>query len=178
MKRFLMTVAAAGLLATSADAFWLGECYHYLESGREENNQWPQQYVGQERINTAAPFEIMIRNGWRRQNLLGGHHFTEDGTKLTQAGKLRVQWILTQAPQEHRQLFVERSLSEDLTQARIATANDFASQVVTDGYATSVQETHILSDGRPAVTVDFVNTQFRENMPIPTLQDATPIPTQ
>ena len=41
--------------------------------------------------------------------------------------------------------------------------------MVRDGYLPQAQDTHILSDGRPAVTVDFVNTQFRENMPIPTL---------
>lgn len=173
MKRTLLAVAALAA-AIPADAFWLGEFYCYLEERREENNAWPAQFVEQDRANAAAPFDIMIRNGWRRQNLLGSHHFNEDCTQLTQAGKLRVQWILTQAPAEHRQLFVERSLNAEMTENRVATVNDFATTVVRDGYALPAQETHIVSDGRPAVTVDFVNTQFRENMPTPTLPDASP----
>ena len=111
----------------------------------------------------------MVRNGWRRQNLLGSHHFSEDATKLTKAGKLRVQWIMTQNPHAFRQVFVERSLSEDVTAARVATATEFAAQVASNTDTPSVTDTHIISDGRPATTVDFVNTSFRENMPIPTL---------
>ncbi|TWT95981.1 hypothetical protein Pla108_30590 [Botrimarina colliarenosi] len=173
MKRTLLAVAALAA-AVPADAFWLGEFYCYLEQRRAEQNAWPAQYVEQDRRNAAAPFDIMIENGWRRQNLLGSHHFNEDCTQLTQAGRLRVQWILTQAPPEHRQPFIERSLDEQTTQNRIATVNDFAMQVVRDGSSITAQETHLTSDGRPAVTVDFVNTQFRENMPTPTLPAATP----
>lgn len=178
MKRTLLAMAAV-LAASPSEAFWLGEFYNYLETRREENARWPSQYVGQDRVAAAAPFEIMVRNGWRRQNLLGSHHFNEDCTQLSQAGKLRVQWILTQAPPEHRELFVERSIEEGVTQSRLDTVNQFAAQVVRDGVPAQAQETHILSDGRPAVTVDFVNTQFRENMPVPTLpsQQASAEPT-
>lgn len=168
MKR---TILAATVLAAcgSADAFWLDEFYCYLETRREAQNEWPSQFVGPDRVNARAPFDAMIQNGWRRQNLLGTHHFNEDCTKLTRSGELRVQWILTQAPPEHRQVFIERSLNPEVTQQRIATTNEFAQLVVADGAAQPAQETHILSTGRPAVEVDFVNTQFRENMMTPTL---------
>jgi hypothetical protein len=171
MKRTLLCVAALAA-AAPADAFWLGEFYCYLEERREENARWPSQFVGQDRAAAAAPFDVMIRNGWRRQNLLGAHHFNEDCTQLSQAGKLRVQWILSQAPPEHREVFIEQSIEEGVTQQRIETVNQFAMQVSRDGAPFQAQPTHILSDGRPAVTVDFVNTQFRENMPVPTLPKA------
>lgn len=170
MKRMLLaTICLAA--AAPADAFWLGEFYCYLEERREENNAWPSQYVGQDRINAKAPFDIMVQNGWRRQNLLGSHHFNEDCSKLTRSGQIRVQQILTQAPPEHRQVFIERSLKPEVTQQRIATTNEFAAIVSTDGMGSSAQETHLISDGRPAVTVDFVNTQFRENMMTPALPE-------
>ncbi len=172
MKRIVIAVIALAA-ATPADAFWLDSFYCYLETRREENNKWPEQYVGQDRMNAAAPFDVMIRNGWRKQNLLGGHHFNEDCTKLSRAGELRVQWILTQAPQQHRQLFIERSLDQTITDQRVETANQFAAKVVQEGFATPAQDTHILSDGRPATTVDFVNTQFRENMMTPALPEAS-----
>lgn len=173
MKRILLAAAALAA-AAPANAFWLGEFYCYLEERREEQNAWPAQFVEQDRNAASAPFDVMVRNGWRRQNLLGSHHFNADCTELTQAGKLRVQWILTQAPPEHRQVFVERSIDSETTQNRIATVNAFSTQVALDGGPAQVSETHIVSDGRPAVTVDFVNTQFRENMPTPTLPAASP----
>ncbi|MEO0529280.1 MAG: hypothetical protein AAF266_01755 [Planctomycetota bacterium] len=170
MKRVLFLAVALGT-AVPSSAFWLDEFYCYLETRRQENNRWPEQFVEADRANTMAPFNVMVQNGWRRQNLLGSHHFNEDGTKLSQSGKLRIQWILTQAPPQHRQLFVEQSLNEEHLANRIATANEFASEVSRDGYPAEAQQTHILSDGRPAVTVDFVNTQFRENMMIPALPE-------
>lgn len=170
MKRFLIA-AIAFSAAVPANAFWLDGFYCYLEERREENNRWPDQFVENDRANTMAPFNVMIENGWRRQNLLGGHHFNEDCTKLSQSGKLRLQWILTQAPRHHRQLFIERSFNDELMQNRLATVNDFAAGVVQDGYPGQAQATHITLDGRPAVTVDFVNTKFRENMMTPALPE-------
>ncbi len=177
MAKILLPAIAAGFLfgvATPSNAFWLDAFYQHIEQGREENNLWPQQYVGADRERAQAPFNTMVRNGWRRQNLLGSHHFNEDSTKLTQAGKLRVQWILTQPPQEFRQVFIERSLETGIAETRTATINQFASRVLRDGGIADVTETHIVSDGRPATMVDFVNTTFRENMPIPTLPNSVP----
>lgn len=193
MRRVLATllvIGGIGLTAVPCHAFWndgarcstcverrphsgpLGECYQAIEAGREENNMWPQQYVGLDRMNAAAPFKIMIRNGWRRQNLLGSHHFNEDATQLTQSGKLRVQWILTQTPPQFRQVFVERSITEGVTDARIAATEQFASQVL-KGEDATIADTHIQSDGRPAVVIDYVNTQYRENMMTPMLPQDT-----
>lgn len=171
MKRLLLVALATGmtsLMAAPVGAFWLGEVYNQLERGREQNNLWPHQFVEADRRNAMAPFDTMIRNGWRRQNLLGSHHFTPDGAQLTEAGKLRVQWILTQTPESFRQVFVERSLDQEINESRIAATNEFAS-VVTGMHAGRVTHTHILTDGRPATVVDFVNTRFRENMATPAL---------
>ncbi|MEN0110873.1 MAG: hypothetical protein AAF805_09125 [Planctomycetota bacterium] len=174
-----VVAAMALLVGAPVDAFWFGEFYNYCERRREENNRWPEQFVGQDRVNATAPFDIMIRNGWRRQNLLGAHHFSPDGTKLTEAGKLKVRWILTQPPTPYQQLFVERSLRDGETENRIAAANEFASVVVRDGLAAPAQETHLVSEGRPAPVVDFVNTQFRDNMRTPALpEDAGPAVTE
>ncbi len=175
MKRLALAAIALGmttLAVAPADGFWLDAFYCHLERGREGNNLWPHQHLETDRRNASAPFDVMVRNGWRRQNLLGSHHFTEDGAQLTEAGKLRVQWILTQPPVEHRQVFIERSLNEEVNVARIAAANEFATIAVRDGVPTDAQGTHILSDGRPATTVDFVNTQFRENMMTPALKSS------
>ncbi len=160
-------------MVQSVEAFWLDALYCHMERGCQENDTWPKQYLAAERANTQAPFEMMIQNGWRRQNLLGPHHFNQDCTQLADAGKLRVQWILTQPPAQHRQVFIERSINEDLTEARIAATNEFASKVITDGSIPSITDSHIMSSGRPATVVNYVNTTFRDNMPTPVLPDSS-----
>ncbi|MEM1305310.1 MAG: hypothetical protein AAGG46_10455 [Planctomycetota bacterium] len=181
--RGIAAVAVIAACSAPADAWWndcdncvqhrSGTLMDSLHKGGQRNARWPSPYLCADRAHVRSPFEAMIVNGWRRQNLLGGHHFNGAATELTQSGKLKVRWIMTQAPPEFRQVFVERSLEEGVTEARIAAAQDFATLVARGGDAPRVADTHIISEGRPAATVDFVNTQFRENMPTPTLPEST-----
>lgn len=158
--------------AGSADAVWLDAMCDHCERGRRQNAHWPSQFLCPDRMHAHAPFNAMIRNGWRRQNLLGSHHFNPESSKLTEAGELKVRWIMTQAPQPYRRIFIERSLDPEITKARVATAQLFASDAankIAGGETPQVQETHIVSEGHPASTVDFVNNQYRENMRVPVL---------
>jgi hypothetical protein len=115
----------------------------------------------------------MVNNGWRRQNLLGAHHFTENADQLTTAGELRVRWIMTQAPEERRTIFVERDLNPGVTADRLATARDYAAHVAPDGQLAQVVETNLISEGRPASVVDATNVRFQESMPPPMLPVST-----
>jgi hypothetical protein len=113
----------------------------------------------------------MVNNGWRRQNLLGVHHFNPVTNQLTAAGELRVQWIMTQAPPERRDIFVERALDADANSQRLAAVRDYATKVTIDGRMPQVQESHLVSEGRPAAVVDAVNVNFMKAMPAPVLPD-------
>ena len=115
----------------------------------------------------------MIENGWRRQNLLGAHHFNGDTNQLSKAGELRVQWIMTQAPPSHRQIFVERTLSGEVNAQRLAVVRDYASKVSIDGQMPQVEETYLVSEGRPATIVDATNVNFMKSMPAPVLPAAS-----
>ncbi|MEN1682065.1 MAG: hypothetical protein AAGJ46_21000 [Planctomycetota bacterium] len=183
------TLLLAGMVvagvASTGQAFWFGHAaagcgaacqsrtgadpLDYCLNGCEENSKWPSQYLCPDRVHAHAPFDTMVRNGWRRQNLLGAHHFNEDASRLTQAGELKVRWIMTQAPPQYRRIFVEQALKTETTEQRIATANQFAEAAAFGQQVPQVATTHIVSEGRPAATVDYVNTQFRENMKVPVL---------
>ncbi|MCI0332786.1 MAG: hypothetical protein L0228_06145 [Planctomycetes bacterium] len=187
------TLAAVGGLAASAQAVWVDHSDHYtkrgshhnrvqrcvddsaeyVKQGYHENRNWPWPYVCADRIAVREPFSLMVNNGWRRQNLLGPHHFDASAGKLTTAGELRVRWIMTQAPGERRTIFIERDVDPAVTADRLATARDYASQVVTDDQTPQVMETHLISEGRPASVVDATNVRFQESMPPPTLPAAT-----
>ncbi len=160
----LFLVAAS---TTTTDAFWptlWGQCHDRLEAGRQENAMWPYPYICPDRQRAKAPFETMVHNGWRRQNLLGDHHFDPETTKLTKAGELKVRWILTQTPPQHRKIYVERSFDPSVTDERIAAARAFGSNAAIDGTEPLVASTHLMSEGRPAGMVDLVQKSFQSSM--------------
>jgi hypothetical protein len=165
-------VFAAGVV-TSAHAVWIDQTVHHIKRGYHRNVDWPWPYICPDRAAVREPFCIMVDNGWRRQNLLGPHHFNSNTHQLTTAGELKIRWIMTQAPPNRRGIFVERSLAADVTAERIATARDFAAQVAVDGQVPEVMETHLLSEGRPASVVDQTNVRFYESLPPPVLPAST-----
>lgn len=144
----------------------------YIRCGYRQNADWPWPYVCPDRTAARAPFNLMVQNGWRRQNLLGAHHFTRDGEQLTTAGELKVRWIMTQAPPDHRNVFVERAVNPTVTTHRVASARQYADKVAMAGERPVVEETYLMSEGRPASLVDAVNVRFQESMPPPVLPAA------
>jgi hypothetical protein len=181
MRRTIIAVLATLViaeLATTASAVWVESTARYIRRGYRRNIDWPWPFICPDRLATREPFEIMITNGWRRQNLLGGHHFDPLTNQLTTAGELQVRWIMTQAPPTRRQVYIERSIDPAITAARIVAARQFASQVTLDGQTPQVFESHLIAEGRPAGIVDFTNVKFMENMPAPVLPAATTDSTQ
>jgi hypothetical protein len=85
-------VLAVVVLGTSsiASAVWFGTAADYISCGRQENALWPWPYICPDRMAVRQPFEMMVCNGWRRQNLLGSHHFDPETNKLNTAGELQV----------------------------------------------------------------------------------------
>lgn len=160
-------VIACGASHASADCF--DTMRWYIKCGYRQNADWPWPYVCPDRTAAREPFAIMVQNGWRRQNLLGAHHFAPDGEKLTTAGELKVRWILTQAPAAHRDIFVVRDIDPAITAHRVATARQFGQKVAIDGRTPLVEETYLMCEGRPATMVDAVNVRFQESMPPPVL---------
>jgi hypothetical protein len=171
--RFTLIASAvlmiAGAVVPRAQGVWFEDTQRYIRRGYHRNEAWPWPYVCPDRVAVREPFCMMVDNGWRRQNLLGPHHFNSDTSKLTTAGELRVQWIMTQAPPNRRSIFIERSLSPDITAQRVAVAREYAAQVTVDGQLAQVTDTHLLSEGRPASVVDATNVRFQESLPPPIL---------
>jgi hypothetical protein len=167
-----LTLAVA---ASSADAVITDSTVHYIKSGYRRNVAWPYPYFCPDRAAVREPFELMTRNGWRRQNLIGPHFFNPHTNQLTAAGELQVRWIMTQAPPQWRQVFVERSIDPSITADRIAATRDYASRVTLDGQMPEVFETNLVADGRPASIVDITNVKFLDNMPVPVLPADTSV---
>jgi hypothetical protein len=175
----VLTVAVlAGVVPARAE--WLGCLVDGVkEFGRsvvrdtKRRNCWPEPFVTPDRYAVRAPLALMVSNGWRRQNLLGEHHFVDQGGELTEAGRMKVRWILTEAPSQHRTIYVHSSGSAELTAARIDNVQQLAAQLVPAGELPAVLETGIPVQGWPAARADMVGRKFDASTPEPRLPEAS-----
>ena len=142
-----------------------GFCWR-CEAGYHANNMWPAQYIPTARCAVNSAYTSMINNGWRRQNLLGDYHFEEGTNELTSAGQLKAKWILTQAPQDRRTIYVQRGNTHSDTASRIAAVHNWAGHQSPVVEPVLVNDTHIVSEGHPAELVDQVFTRSKVQ-PIP-----------
>jgi hypothetical protein len=133
---------------------------------------WPAQYVQPSRRAICRSYELMIANGWRRNNLLTKYDFATEGEGLSEAGKLRVSWILTQAPPNRRTIFVQRGADDATTAARIDAVQSLAADLGAGAGPVDVQETLLRDEGHPAASVDAVFTGFSTNQLPPVLPSA------
>ena len=144
----------------------------WYRSVYDMNAMWPRPYVMPARNSVNVMYEAMVSNGWRRQNLLGKHHFDEDTQQLTQAGKLKVKWILTQVPPQRRNIYVERGVNESHTAIRIESIHQHTASMSPVQGPVSVTDTHLVSEGHPAAAVDAMFTGYQANKPAPMLPAA------
>jgi len=140
-----------------------------FRAGYDANVHWPRIYIPPARRSVCATYDAMINNGWRRQNLLGDYHFNQDSDELTSAGKLKVQWILSQAPVQRRNVFVQRGSDELQTTARIASVHAHAGNLSPSVGPVDVNDTHIVAEGHSAASVDNVFVGYQANRLPPVL---------
>lgn len=164
-------VVLVGLTAAvPAQADWLEQFFDGVCRDTKRNNCWPEPFTRPDRASVRAPFAVMVNNGWRCQNMLGDHHFDDDLGQLTEAGRQKIRWILTEAPQHHRTVYVHRATSGEQTTARINAVRQIAMQFSPDGQVPLVLETNTPSEGWPADHVDAITRKFQASMPEPRIR--------
>ena len=137
------------------------------------NNCWPEPFIRPDRQAVRLPFALMVHNGWRRQNMLSEHHFGEDGATLNEGGHMKIRWIVTEAPRQHRTIYVHRTLDPEQTAARIKAVQESAMQFAADGERPRVLETSIPVEveGWSATQVDAINRAWERSTPAPRLPE-------
>jgi len=140
-----------------------------FRAGYDANVQWPRQYIPPARSSVCQTYNAMINNGWRRQNLLGDYHFNKETNELTSAGKLKVNWIMSQAPVGRRSVFVQRAGEELNTTARLAAVHNYAGNMSPSVGQIEVNDTHIVAEGHRASSVDSVFVGYEANRMPPVL---------
>ena len=144
--------------------FWGG-----IVKGTHRNNAWPEPFIYQDRQAVGAHFGAMINKGWEHQNLLSDHHFEDGSSAITQAGQLKMRWILTQAPQSQRAIFVQKGVNPAQTQHRVELVQQVAAGILPQGESPVVAVSNLDATGWSAETIVAVGRKFQASTPEPRL---------
>ena len=169
--RWLTVVGVALSLSLATEpvsAGWLKNFFCGVVQDAKCRNAWPDQYVPADRETIDSTFTTMTTNGWRRQNMLVDCHFNPLNGELTEAGRLKVRWIVTSCPELHRLVYVHVAGTPEETSARTAAVRQWIAQIAPNE-PVPVLATTISADGWPADRVDMINRSYRTSTPAPRL---------
>ena len=169
---FVMTMFTA-VPRAQAQFTWLHVAYDSVCTDFKRNNCWPEPFSGPDRAMVRAPFVVMVHNGWQLQNTVSEHYFDETTGELTEAGKNKVYWILTQAPKQHRTVFVQQSREPAVTAHRMQVVQAIAQTYAAPGTVAQVEPTIHEPPGWTAERVSFVSQAFEASAPAPRLPEGS-----
>jgi hypothetical protein len=134
----------------------LGEFFSSVARDFKRRNCWPEPFVEADRAAVRQVLAVQVSAGWERQNLLSEFHFMPGGNELTEAGRMRVQWILDEVPEPYRQVYVHRAGTAEETAMRMQAVQRLVAQSPYAGNV-PVLETTRTDDGWPADRIDALN---------------------
>jgi len=154
--------------ASQASADWCFGIYDSIASDVKRRQAWPEPFRTPDEASARAPFDIMIHNGWRRQNTLGEFHFEPGTGQLTEAGRLKAQTILVAVPQPYRRIYVHQAGTEEETRARMTSVMQWVNQHAPVN-PPEVLPTNRPDYGWPAERVEMIGRKFQSTTPSPRL---------
>ena len=177
--RFIRIATVCWLIALSAPPasanplarLWTGTKQVASDIARDtkRRNCWPEPFIYPDRQAARAPFVTMIEHGWRQQNLIAYYHFREDSSRLTEAGRHKVRWILFEVAPQHRIIYVQTADDPQLTADRVAEVRQLATALDEGRPLPPVLKTHLGPLGWSSEWVDAVGRKFHEGTPAPAL---------
>jgi uncharacterized membrane protein YgcG len=167
-----LVLAIAGSLsparAGDEEGFW-----YNVHLGWHRNNEWPQPFSAADRNYAVAPFAVMIAGGWQRQNLIGENYFDDNSMRLNSAGVERVRFILRQTPVEHRVLYVQSDLDDNITRLRVDAIQETIVALQPKGPMPEVIVSNMVPEGRSAEMVAAEFKNFVSSTPATRLSHAS-----
>ncbi len=132
------------------------------------NAAWPQPFRTADAISVMTPFEIMKNNGWRDNNTIGSTCFGANH-ELRSEGRVKVEWIVTQAPFSQRIVYVKSGRTREETNARIESVQMEVSQMIPTGDLPQILVTEHEPESSSGAYQTLVHRALTKTTPTPRL---------
>ncbi len=168
--RLAITIVVLGSVVP-VSAGELADFFSSIARDYKRRNCWPEPFIYTDRELIRQTMAIQTSAGWERQNLLSEFHFQPGGNELTEAGRIQVQWIMNEAPEDRRQIYVHRANTPQETAIRMQTVQRLVAQ---SPYAANVPvlESTRTDDGFGADRIDWLARKAVGAAPDPKLMGA------
>ncbi len=133
------------------------------------NKLWPTPFRSMDTCSVMTFFEQQADNGWRLNNTISHSMFDPKTNRLTDAGKAHVQWIVTQAPQSRRVVFVLQGNNQQSTALRVESTQLAVSEVIPVGPLPSIYLTDREPTGSSGVYQTAIHRAMLSSVPTPRL---------
>lgn len=131
---------------------------------------WPHPYNLHDQQRVMDRFAMQNAAGWQQACTLYGYYFDDETNSLTTSGRRQLHWILSNAPEQLRQVYVATSSDPSMNEARLQTVKAEVAGVMGSAEGAPVMLRNALPLGRPALEVDTYQRALREGMLDPHIQ--------
>ena len=175
MRSWLMLwLLVVGLWGWESRPAWaqgfLARWWHAIATDFRRNNCWPQPFVYPNRAAVRVPLQMVVDRGWQRHNTLGAEYFDPETQALNHAGRLKVRWILTQAPLDRRVVYLNPGPTAQITQARLAAVRkEVAAYVSRRQLDEHLVLTPVPEAQWPGADITAIGQRFQASQPAPVL---------
>jgi hypothetical protein len=150
-----------------------GELLHSFCISAKRVNCWPEPFYRADRASVGAPLQMMVAKGWKLQTTVDEVHFESGSAELNQAGRMKVMWIVSSAPEQHRTVYVHRMTNPQATAQRVDSVQQYVVKLLPKGQLPQVLETDNAVRKHRAEYIDDVYRRFRDSTPQPRLEGGT-----
>jgi hypothetical protein len=179
MKKFVFSLALTGFVAALNLASAPAQEYVSYQENRGffrschydfyRNTRWPAPFRAMDTSSVLSYFEVQRNNGWKLHNTLGTAMFDPNTHLLTDSGRAHLRWIVTNAPQERRVIFVLQGTDQQETAQRIESTQLAVSEMVPVGPLPKIYLTDTDSPGSSGVYQTAIVRSMTNSVPAPRL---------
>lgn len=133
---------------------------------------WPLPYVCDDRTYVRDLIARQENAGWIDNTTLYDYHFEPDTQELNRAGRLHILWVVRNAPQHRRILYVQTAENVKQTDIRLASTRVATTNVVGNTALPPIVPRVTSPLGRNAMEVDAIQRGDRDSQPVPRISPA------
>jgi hypothetical protein len=133
---------------------------------------WPYPYACQDRQSVREYVAAGEDAGWMSMTTLYDYHFNRDNQSLNRAGLIHMNWILRNAPEHRKVMYVQAAGNQTATQIRLINVQNELVEVLGEGNLLPIVPRVTAPLGRPALEVDAIQRADRDSQPAPRISPA------
>ena len=136
------------------------------------SHYWPYPYACHDRQSVREYISAGEDAGWMSMTTLYDYHFDRDNHALNRAGLIQLNWILRNAAEHRKIVYVQTAGNQGATQFRLVNVQNELIEVLGAGNLPPIVPRVTTPLGRPALAVDAIQRGDRSSQPAPRISPA------